>query len=196
MKKMGKFITFDGRHGVGKSFVIGQITKELHERGFQVHVTKEPTDSVIGKLARSSEQIERAEHLVCLFAADRYQHCEEVNSMLCKGISVLSDRYVISSLILQNMDNVEFSYIHEVNKKITPADLSIVLYAPHEIIVERMKNKKITRLAAQELFEKEDRYVKHKDLILKYYPKTQYFTNTTAHDVEQLRDLVIRTISS
>ncbi len=183
---MGKFIVIDGQHGAGKSYIIDRLYDELTLKRYSVVRTKEPTDSEIGVLARNAENYYAEKTLTCLFAADRQQHCQQIQKWLYNDKIVISDRYIISGLILQNMDNVDFDYIRAVNCGIIIPDLSVVISASPSVIRERLKNKVSTRLAKQEQAEGYDRYLKYRDVIEGMFENVSFHINNTLTDGENI----------
>lgn len=103
----GKFITFEGTEGSGKTSVIKEIKKHYEKLGYQVVTTREPGGIKISEQIRSilldRDNIEmdaRTEAL--LFAAARRQHLVEIiKPALDMGCLVICDRFVDSSLIYQ-----------------------------------------------------------------------------------------------
>lgn len=143
MTPKGIFVTIDGPHGVGKSTLVHNVAHKLEEEGVIVHVTKEPTASLLGKFAREGENLFDGKSLACLMAADRYFHIDnEILPSLTEGKIVLCDRYVESSLSLQRLDKVEIDYIWEINKYIHMPDLTIILIASPEILAKRLSTRK------------------------------------------------------
>ena len=99
-KKKGKFIVFEGTDGSGKSTQLGLLARYLENRGEEVFVTSEPTNSPFGALLRDclKRKIETDEKAIAaLFAADRLDHILEMKRQLAAGKSVLCDRYYLSS---------------------------------------------------------------------------------------------------
>lgn len=188
------FITVDGQHGSGKSYLVDKLYSVLISRGYQVIKTKEPTDSKIGILARKAENEYSAEVLTCLFAADRMQHCQQIREWIKRGNIVISDRYIISGLILQNMDEVCFDYISSVNCEIIEPDLSLIVFANPETIKERQNGKLLSRLAMQERIEGYDRYLRHSDELNQMFESIHYYPNNTVEDCEQIIEFIIEQI--
>ena len=94
----GKFITFEGIDGSGKSTQLRMLASELGFRGFQVLPTCEPGGTPLGRRLREAflETEENVSPLaeLLLFAADRAQHVNFlVKPALEEGKIVISDRY-------------------------------------------------------------------------------------------------------
>lgn len=138
----GKFIVIDGPNGVGKTTIIEGLQKELKTRNIDVYFTKEPTETELGKFVRDYAEKHQGISVATLVAADRYQHIsEEIIPQLKKGKIVISDRYVLSSLILQRMDEVCEEFILVINSEIIQPDLQIGVLADNDIIQDRLKNR-------------------------------------------------------
>ena len=105
--KKGLFITFEGPDGSGKTTVSTRVVERLQKEGYQVKYTREPGGSSIAEQIRNvildpknTEMDARCEAL--LYAAARRQHLvEKVLPALEEGITVVSDRFVDSSLAYQ-----------------------------------------------------------------------------------------------
>jgi len=103
----GRFITFEGGEGSGKSTQTRKLAEWLTERGVAVTMTHEPGATDFGLRVRSilldsadGSLTPRAEAL--LFAADRAHHVDTViRPALDRGEVVITDRYVDSSLAYQ-----------------------------------------------------------------------------------------------
>ena len=106
---MGKslFITFEGPDGSGKTTVSTAVANRLIEEGYAVLYTREPGGIDIAEQIRNvildpanTAMDARTEAL--LYAASRRQHLvEKVIPALAQGITVISDRFVDSSLAYQ-----------------------------------------------------------------------------------------------
>ncbi len=103
----GKFITFEGCEGSGKSTQIRLLSEKLKESGIDFIVTREPGGSDIAEQIRkiilnpaNTAMCDECEAL--LYAAARMQHLKEiVVPALEAGKLVICDRYVHSSLAYQ-----------------------------------------------------------------------------------------------
>ncbi len=107
--KRGKFITFEGGEGAGKSTQIHLLSDRLKEAGYQVLLTREPGGSPGAEAVRHVLLSGAAESFgtdmeAILFAAARSDHVEQViKPALKSGINVLCDRYYDSSRVYQGM---------------------------------------------------------------------------------------------
>ena len=106
-RQRGKFITFEGLDGVGKSTQLENLAGWLRERGVDVVTTPEPGGTAIGQKLRGVLLSSRTEGLsplaeLALMFADRAQHIDElILPALNRGQWVLCDRYTDSSLAYQ-----------------------------------------------------------------------------------------------
>ncbi|MFI1584790.1 dTMP kinase [Embleya sp. NPDC020630] len=139
MKAPGYFLTVDGPGGVGKSTTVTAITHRLREAGHTVHPTTEPSGSALGIATRRLAQEVRGTALALLVAADRHHHLDtEIRPHLAAGHTVVCDRYLASSLVLQRLDGVPAEFIRAINTGITLPDLAVVLTAPAPTITRRL----------------------------------------------------------
>ena len=135
-------IAREGLDGSGTTTQCQRLVDELTRRGRTVHATREPSDGPIGRLLR---EILRGElgavdpgAVALLFAADRLDHLErEIRPALSRGLDVVTDRYVLSSLAYQSVD-VPSDWVTHLNSRADPADVTIFLDVPVERCLERM----------------------------------------------------------
>ncbi len=103
----GKFITFEGCDGCGKSTQLKKWSEYLTEKGIPHVFTREPGGGKISEAIReillngkNAEMTDECEAL--LYAAARVQHLhDKVAPALAEGKLVICDRYVDSSLAYQ-----------------------------------------------------------------------------------------------
>lgn len=78
----------------------------------------------MGNFLREFAEQHSGVSLACMVAADRYEHIiNEIMPALGEGKIVISDRYILSSLILQEMDGVGTEFILNTNSEIIKPDL-------------------------------------------------------------------------
>lgn len=102
----GKFITFEGIDGSGKSTQLRMLSSELRLRGFDVLTTMEPGGTPLGRRLREAflETEENVSPLaeLLLFAADRAQHVNLlIKPSLEQGRIVISDRFADATFAYQ-----------------------------------------------------------------------------------------------
>jgi dTMP kinase len=102
----GKFITFEGIDGSGKSTQLRMLASDLRVKGLNVLTTMEPGGTPLGRRLRESflETEENVAPLaeLLLFAADRAQHVELLlKPSLEEGKIVISDRYADATFAYQ-----------------------------------------------------------------------------------------------
>lgn len=102
----GKFITFEGIDGSGKSTQLRLIAGDLRVRGFDVLTTLQPGGTPLGRRLREAfleteENVHPMAELL-LFAADRAQHVNFlIKPALAAGRIVISDRYADATAAYQ-----------------------------------------------------------------------------------------------
>ncbi|MCI8410678.1 MAG: dTMP kinase [Lachnospiraceae bacterium] len=139
----GFLVAFDGPNGVGKSTLIEAIKNRLEFKGYDVYTTKEPTNTEFGSFVRKFAENHSGVSLACLVAADRYEHIKnEILPELNKGKIVIIDRYILSSLILQQMDNVSNSFLLDLNSEIIKPNLQVAVFADEAVLQKRLSERK------------------------------------------------------
>ena len=151
MTKLGGFlITFEGNDGSGKSSIIERTNSWLMGEGLSTLCLREPGGTQIG------EQIRQVIHYVrnidmsrmtefLLYSASRAQLVEEkIYSALEKGLIVMTDRFVDSSIAYQGYGReVPLDFISYVNSAVTQGivpDLTLLLDIDPDIGIERRMN--------------------------------------------------------
>jgi len=177
----GKLIAFDGPNGAGKTTLLECVKNTLQEMGISAYTTKEPTSSVLGDFTRKIAEELSGESLACLVAADRYHHIfSEIVPQLMDGHIVLTDRYILSSLILQRMDNVDVEFILNINSKIFTPDIQIAVEADVGTIEDRLSQRNALTRLEQGKRTQEELYYMHEgvEIIKKLGVQTIVINNT------------------
>lgn len=102
----GKFITFEGIDGSGKSTQLRMLASDLRARGVDIISTHEPGGTPLGRRLREAfletEETVAPRAELLLFAADRAQHVEFlIKPALAEGRTVISDRYADATFAYQ-----------------------------------------------------------------------------------------------
>ncbi len=146
MAQRGSFIVLEGIDGSGTTTQAKRLKLYLEGKGHEVHLTRQPSDGPIGKMIRGllekKEGVEMNwEMLALLFAADRLRHWqEEVLPLLEKGVFVISDRYVLSSLVYQGQDCPE-EWVRTINQYAAKPDLTLLVAIDAERAYERVQSR-------------------------------------------------------
>ncbi|MFB6470205.1 MAG: dTMP kinase [Vulcanisaeta sp. AZ3] len=141
------FVAIEGIDGSGKSTVINKLMVLLKGRGFKVHATSEPSQSMIGKLIRDwllkpNSEVAHPSVFALLFVADRVQHYySEVKPLLDKGYVVISERYMESTLAYQGAMGLPIDWLVELHRFVPKPDLTIVLDVPIDVAVARLRSR-------------------------------------------------------
>lgn len=153
MNRKGKFITFEGPEGAGKTTVISVIYERLQKSGEKVLLTREPGGIKISEEIRNiildNRNVEMdAKTEALLYAAARRQHLvERVIPALEDGYIVLCDRFIDSSLAYQGYGReIGMDEILEINQFAideTMPDLTIFFdISPEEGLARVTSNEK------------------------------------------------------
>lgn len=142
----GKFITFEGGEGGGKSTQAQRLAQDLRARGLEVVLTREPGGSPWAERLRRAILTEKGRGLApveqaILFAAARADHVDTViKPALQEGRWVVCDRFADSTEAYQGAlgtpaDVVELLKTVAVDE--TLPDLTFILDLPPEVGLER-----------------------------------------------------------
>lgn len=100
----GKFITFEGIDGAGKSSHVGAVAANLRARGFVVHETREPGGTPLGEQLRAlllGQEMHLETEALLMFAARREHLAQVIQPALAKGEWVVCDRFTDASFAYQ-----------------------------------------------------------------------------------------------
>jgi dTMP kinase len=164
-KSAGRFITFEGGEGVGKSTQIQRLANVLRRRGHDVLVTREPGGSPGAEAVRHVLLSGAAEEFgvrmeAMLFAAARSDHIEQViRPAVAEGTIVLCDRFMDSSRVYQGVTgNLEPQFVEHLERIAVNGmipDLTLVLDLPASVGLGRAKARE-SKNATPDRFEKEE----------------------------------------
>ncbi|HET7776476.1 MAG TPA: dTMP kinase [Azospira sp.] len=100
----GKFITFEGIDGAGKSTHIQWLADQLTAKGKTVVTTREPGGTPLGEKLRGlllSEPMHLETEALLMFAARREHLAEVIEPALAAGTWVISDRFTDATVAYQ-----------------------------------------------------------------------------------------------
>jgi dTMP kinase len=152
---LGIFIVLEGIDGAGKSTQAKLLKLWFEERGYEVVLTKEPTDTPFGKLIRRLVLAGGREGIIdgakisheaeaLLFAADRAEHVDKlIKPSLESGKVVISDRYFYSSLAYQWARGLDLEWLIDLNRFAIRPDLVLLLDLPVKESMKRIRTRSI-----------------------------------------------------
>jgi dTMP kinase len=141
----GKFITFEGIDGAGKSTHIPFVTQLLRERGMTVVATREPGGTDLGERLRElvlHHKMHLETEALLMFASRREHLAQVIEPALARGDWVLSDRFTDATfayqgggrkLALDKLDSLE-QWVHP---HLQP-DLTLLFDVPLEVARARL----------------------------------------------------------
>jgi len=166
----GLFIAIEGIDGAGKTTQARLVSKELTKNN-NVHLTKNPTDGLIGKFIREvlagKVNIPPASFQY-LFSADRQVQQVEVLKDLKDGKIIITDRYFWSAIVYGIVDREDLDFdqvgnlllvsqgILSMYHQFLIPDITIFLDIPMKIALDRLNDKKIEK----EIYENEEKLKK------------------------------------
>ena len=147
----GKFITFEGPEGGGKSTHVRELAEQLRAEGKTVLVTREPGGTRLAELIRGlvREEVEDPPVTRCevlLFIAARAQVVSEViRPALARGEWVICDRFADSTFAYQGYGRgIDVGLLKNFNDFATEGlvpDLTILLDVPPETSKARLADR-------------------------------------------------------
>ena len=169
MPRRGKFITFEGLDGCGKSTQMGRLADALREQGLNVVTTREPGGTAIGERIRGvvldsrTQGLDPLAELAMMFAA-RAQHVNElILPAIHAGKWVLCDRFTDSSEAYQGggrkLGSEAVLTLHRVLCGDLKPDLTILMTSDVAASVERARRRNTRKKSAKDenRFEQENR---------------------------------------
>ena len=151
MSPRGKFITFEGLDGSGKSTQIEKLARSLRAHGVSVTVTREPGGTTTGEKIRevilhsATAGLSPLAEMALMFAS-RAQHIHEVIlPALAEGRVVLCDRFTDSTEAYQGggrrLGSKPVLHLHEIPCGNLQPDLTILLDNEVSFSVERARRR-------------------------------------------------------
>jgi dTMP kinase len=145
MTQPGKFITFEGIDGAGKSTHIGFVTDWLTSRGKTVLSSREPGGTPLGEKLRElllHEKMHLETEALLMFASRREHMARVIEPGIARGDWVLSDRFTDASFAYQSggrgMDRAKMEALEQwVHPRLQP-DLTLLFDVPLDVARARL----------------------------------------------------------
>ena len=162
MSGRGRFITFEGGEGAGKTTQLGRLLDYLSSRDVPAVATREPGGTDVGEairgilLDKTLPAMQGDTELLLMFAA-RVEHVKTlIQPALADGKWVISDRFVDASHVYQGagrgVDEARLSALEQWCLGDFQPDLTILLDVPVEVGMERVRQR-----GEKDRFEEENR---------------------------------------
>lgn len=147
----GKFVTFEGGEGAGKSTQVRRLQERLAERGIEAVATREPGGTPHAEILREALLAGKAAAFgplgeAILFCAARIDHLDHlIKPALARGAWVVCDRFIDSTRAYQGacggVEPALIALLERVSLLGTMPDLTLVLDLPAEQGLERAKSR-------------------------------------------------------
>jgi dTMP kinase len=142
MRERGKLITVDGPGGVGKSTTVRATIQALRGAGHTVLAAAQPSETPFGRAVREAAQTMHGRALALAVAADRAHQLDvTIRPALARGDTVLLDRYLPSTLVLQRADGVPLDDLLAINGTANVPGLAVILLADPATILSRLASR-------------------------------------------------------
>jgi dTMP kinase len=141
----GKFITFEGIDGAGKSTHVDWLAERLRGRGLTVHVTREPGGTALGEQLRElllNQTMHLETETLLMFAARREHLAQVIEPALKRGEWVVCDRFSDASYAYQGGGRgLERNKLHQLESWVhghLQPDLTLLFDLPLDVARERI----------------------------------------------------------
>lgn len=147
----GRFISFEGIEGVGKSTQIQVFAASLRERGIEVLITREPGGTGYAEAIRAILKSHRGEfmppvaELLLMFAARAINVANTIRPALAQGTWVIADRFTDSTRAYQGagrgIPRSKIDELAELAHGDTHPSLTVLLDAPVSLGLKRAERR-------------------------------------------------------
>ena len=145
MTERGKFITFEGIDGAGKSTHIGFVTELIKSHGKTVVASREPGGTKLGEKLRElllHEKMHLETEALLMFASRREHIAQVIEPGLASGAWVLSDRFSDASFAYQSggrgLERAKMEALEAWFHPHLQPDLTLLFDVPLEVARERL----------------------------------------------------------
>ena len=154
----GKFITFEGLDGCGKSTQLAKLALSLRERGLNVLTTREPGGTAVGERIRGilldsrTAELSPLAEMGLMFSSRAQQIDEVILPALHAGVWVLCDRFTDSSEAYQGggrgLGSAVVLAMHQIMCRGMQPDLTILMVSDIGDSVARARRRNLRHPAA------------------------------------------------
>jgi dTMP kinase len=164
--QQGKFISFEGIEGCGKTTQIALLSEYLKKRSVPHTITREPGGTAVGegirKILLNSETIHLtvASELLLFYASRSQNILEKIKPALDRGEMVICDRYYHASMAYQGYGRgIPLDFIRKLTDLVCSPyrpDLTFLLDIEPEVGLARARARNHARAEDEGRFEAED----------------------------------------
>ncbi|KHF37798.1 dTMP kinase [Halalkalibacter okhensis] len=193
----GLLIAFCGLDGSGKTTQISMLTDWFKHKQTKVLNTKQPTD-YYRKDPRVRDYLDNGicpdmEALAMLAAADRKWHLKaEIEPALKKGIHVITDRYLYSSIAFFKARGIEPNLIKKLNYGVRRPDVIFFLDINPELTLQRISERDGSRTKYEE--RSVDIFIKVRDAFLQDALPEEAFILNAAEPPLRIHEKIVNTV--
>lgn len=202
MGSAGRFITFEGPEGCGKSTQARLLVDRLASEGVEVIYTREPGGTATGEAIRNILQHDAVDELLdprgelLLFSASRAQLVHTlILPALEEGKWVICDRFIDSTMAYQGygrgMDLKELAQINTFAISGRKPDMTFLLDLPVADAFDRLEKRFAERNETADRFEREERAFHHRIrdgyLALAAQEPQRFHVMNAARSVDEIR---------
>ena len=190
-----KYFALEGPDGVGKSSLTKLLAEALNEQGIKCETVREPSDSETGKRIRTLLQEEGTDEveLYYLFLRDRKEQEGRIKQLLDSGVTVISDRTYLSTVVYQTVKSKadmakDFLNHPEYKLSIVP-HLVFILGCDLDTLLARLRLRGI-----QDRYENPEKLAEvigNYGLMLKLIPQVIKEVDTTNRPIEEVLNVLI-----
>lgn len=163
----GKFITFEGGEGAGKTTQIARLAERLNALDIPTITTREPggapgADSIRSLLVSgATDKWDPVSEVLLLYAARREHLKQTIRPALDKGAWVLCDRFADSTMAYQGYGHgISRAFIRTVHDEVvgeSDPDLTLILDIPVDIGIGRAVSRNTSTRSGEDRFERMDK---------------------------------------
>ncbi len=163
----GKFITFEGGEGAGKTTQIARLADRLQSHGITTITTREPggapgADSIRSLLVSgATDKWDPISEVLLLYAGRREHLKQTILPALDQGAWVLCDRFADSTMAYQGYGHgLSKDFIRAVHDEVVGAadpELTLILDIPVDVGIERAVLRNTSTRSGEDRFERMDK---------------------------------------
>ena len=188
MTKKGVLIAVEGIDGAGKTTQAYLLVEKLKKLGVKAEYTTEPTYGRVGDILRLHvARMKKREPIyeALLYTADRFEHVKRViQPKIRRGIVLVSDRYVYSTLAYQGAAGLDERWLRELNFFAPKPNLTIYIDVPPEKSLRRITGRKT-------VFEELNYARKVREFYLKLAKKEGFLVFDGTKKIEALHEEIV-----